>query len=234
MHFESPRLLRLKRRGGSVDTYLALNQPWIRELGLATVLDIGANTGQYALTAREVFPSARIISFEPLPDCFAELTRRMKSDPNFTALNIGLGDTPGELNIQRNEFSPASSFLPLNDTHKTAFDFARRTQPVAVRVERLDDVAKKLALVSPYLAKLDVQGFEDRVIRGGETTLRGAALLIVEMAYEPLYDGQPLFREVYDQICALGFAYRGALDQLHCPRTGKLLQADGVFMKIKT
>ena len=233
MMLESPRLLKLRMSGGSgaVDTFLALNQPWIRDLQLNSVLDIGANSGQYALSARAALPHARIISFEPLPDCYTELSRRMKSDPNFTALNVGLGDQPGELQIQRNEFSPASSFLTLNETHKNAFAFAQRTQPITVKVERLDDLARNLALTAPYMAKIDVQGYEDRVLRGGEATLRGATLLIVEMSYEPLYAGQPLFDQILKQVCAMGFVFRGAMDQLHCPKTGKLLQADGVFLR---
>jgi FkbM family methyltransferase len=231
---ENPRLFSLRRCGGSVDIFLEFDHLWFHELRINTVLDIGANTGQFALSIRALLPHARIISFEPLPDCFAELQRRMNGDAHFSALNVGLGDTSGDMNIERNEFSPASSFLPLNASHKAAFTFAQKTQPVAVKIAKLDDLAPSLTLATPYMAKIDVQGFEDRVIRGGEQTLRNADLLVIELSYEALYAGQPLFNVVYAQILKMDFEFRGTLGQLHCPRTGKLLQGDGIFVKIKT
>ena len=230
---ENPRLISLRRRGGSVDIYLELDHDWFHELCLKTVLDIGANTGQFALGIRALLPDVRIVSFEPLPDCFAELQRRTQGDARFAAYNLGLGDTNGDVTIERNEFSPASSFLPLSASHKAAFAFAQRTVPVVVKIAKLDDLAGSLALAPPYMVKIDVQGFEDRVIRGGEQTLRKAELLLVEMSYEALYTGQPLFNDVYAQILQMGFEFRGMLSQLHCPLTGKLLQGDGIFVKIK-
>jgi len=197
---ERPHLLRVRLRGGSgaASTAAELDRPWLRDLRFATILDIGANTGQFAIAARAVFPSARILSFEPLGDCCVKLKALMRGDANFEAFQLALGDSRGELQFERNEFSPASSFLPLNQRHKEAFEFAQKTQAVAVVVERLDDLAPKLNLAEPILAKLDVQGYEDRVLRGGAQTFRRASVLLVEMSYEPLYEKQMLF----DEMCA--------------------------------
>ena len=229
---ENPRLLRVRWRGGSVSTAVDLDQPWLREFRFATILDIGANTGQFAIAARAVFPMACIVSFEPLADCCEKLKAAMRGDAKFEALNVALGDTPGALNFEHNEFSPASSFLPLNAAHKDAFEFARETTKVTVKVERLDDLAPKLNLAEPFMAKIDVQGYEDRVLHGGEKTLRRAAALLVEMSYEPLYDGQVLFDGIHALIGGMGFTYRGALDLFHCPKTGRVLQENGIFTKM--
>src|SRR5207244_3154639 len=96
---ESPRLWRVRLRGGSgaLSTAQELNQPWLREFRFATILDIGANTGQFALAARAIFPASRIVSFEPLDDCCQRLRASLRGDPNFEAFNAALGEARGEL-----------------------------------------------------------------------------------------------------------------------------------------
>src|SRR6266545_4588510 len=103
-YIENPYLYALRRRGVMVDTYQELNQPWFHALNVTTVLDIGANTGPFAVTMNALLPNARIYSFEPLPDCFEALQVRMKDVQGFTALNIALGEQTGDLAFQRNAY----------------------------------------------------------------------------------------------------------------------------------
>src|SRR5258705_4321349 len=91
---------------------------WLRAIGINTILDIGANTGQFAQRIRRVLPDAMIYSFEPLPDCFEQLKGNLASCVNFRAFNFALGDRTGELMFQRNEYSPSSSFLRMADLHR--------------------------------------------------------------------------------------------------------------------
>src|SRR5437667_2027161 len=74
---ENPRLIALRRHAGLLGTFKELNQPWLTSRNIATVLDIGAHTGLFAITIRTVFPNAQIYCFEPLPDCFESLQARM-------------------------------------------------------------------------------------------------------------------------------------------------------------
>ena len=58
---------------------MARRDTWLSELGIATVLDVGANHGESALGATiEKVPAARIISFEPLPDSYAAMEANLK------------------------------------------------------------------------------------------------------------------------------------------------------------
>ena len=75
---------------GKLDEALWLNQPWFQSLHIATVLDIGANTGQFSAMIRIVLPRAYIHAFEPLPDCYDRLKKRMAGDARFTAHNLAL------------------------------------------------------------------------------------------------------------------------------------------------
>jgi FkbM family methyltransferase len=205
---------------------------WLKKLDIRTVLDVGANGGGFAADIHATLPSAAIYSFEPLRDCYAQLVNTMKDVRSFRAFDFALGDETLQTTIHRSSFSPSSSLLPMADVHKQAFPFTNEGWvSESVRMRRLDDVADELNLVDNILIKIDVQGFEDRVIRGGWNTVRRAKLLIVEVSFERLYQGQPLFDEIYDTLREAGFTYRGATGQLLSPIDGAVLQADGIFLK---
>jgi FkbM family methyltransferase len=214
-------------RGGGVPA----ERRWLRDLGVRTALDIGANTGQFARELRALYPSAMVYSFEPLPDCFAELTHAFRGDPRFRAFNVALGDAPGEVTMHRSAYAPSSSLLAMGEGHKRAFPHTAKEQPQTVRVERLDDLAEGLTLEDPLLVKMDVQGFEDRVLAGGRAVLSRAAVVLTELSVEPLYEGQVLFDGLYRALVELGFRYRGNLNQLHSPEDGRVLQVDGIFTR---
>src|SRR6185436_10761859 len=103
-----PRFIGPRLRGGLVSTIQTFDKPWLHELNPKTVLDIGANTGQFAVPINALLPRTHILSFEPLPDCFEQLKRNMAPAAKFTALNYGLGDVRGEFPFERNAFAASS------------------------------------------------------------------------------------------------------------------------------
>ena len=108
----------------------------------------------------------------------------------------------------------------------------KESKEVKVKIERLDDLMRTTKFDGPTLIKIDVQGFEDQVIKGLPETLRRADLLIVEASFRTLYDGQPLFDDIYALMRENGFKFVGIQDYLADPRDGQILQIDGVFEKI--
>lgn len=231
-YLNQPHLIPLRRQGVMVDTFLRLNQPWFREQEFATILDIGANEGNFALTLHNVLPKAQIFSFEPLPECFERLQARMAGIPNFAAFNIGLGDQQSELPFQRNVYSSSSSFLTMTDTHKSAFPQASQSQTIKVPIETLDQVATRIHIARPLLVKVDVQGYEERVLRGGKQTISHADLIFIETSFASLYEGQLLFDGIYAMLTEWGFKYGGSLEQHVDRQTGKVLQEDSVFYRV--
>jgi hypothetical protein len=81
----------------------------------------------------------------------------------------------------------------------------------------------------PWGPGVDVQGFEETVLRGGPRTLERVDYVIVEVSFWPLYVGQASFHDIYALLRGLGFAYMGNLDQLLSPMDGRILQADALF-----
>ena len=203
---------------------------WMQKLGIDTILDIGANVGQFAAEARRAFPDAYIYSFEPLSDCYRQLSRAHAHDPLFTSANIALSDVEGEVEFHRSRSSPSSSLLPMASLHKTAFPTTAAETIVKVRCRRLDGVALELRIGTHLLVKMDVQGAEDRVIRGGRETIRRADVIITETSFFELYSGQPLFREIFDTIVEEGFRYVGTSGILTSPADGLNLSEDSLFL----
>jgi FkbM family methyltransferase len=203
---------------------------WLRNLRCRTVLDIGANTGQFAEFARELFPDADIHSFEPLPDCYAALEARVAGRPKFFTYPCALGETTAVAPMYRSNFTAASSLLPRTSRCEKAYPFTAGGDVVDIPVRRLDDVIAPSSLVPPLFVKVDVQGYELGVIAGGRRTIAAAHVLLVETSFERLYEGQPLFGDVLAVLSGLGFAYGGTLEHHLDPSDGRMLQADAVFL----
>jgi FkbM family methyltransferase len=204
---------------------------WVRKHDIGTVLDVGANTGQFASYIHTLLPNARIYSFEPLADCYGELVRRMGNVPGFRAFNLALGDTNGTAMMQRNEFSPSSSLLSMETLHKNAFPHTERTQTEEVQIRRLDELKGDIEIVDNVLIKMDVQGSEDKVIKGGRELMPRASVLIIETTFYPLYQGQALFDDIYDMLRQDGFVFMGCEGAIRDPRDGVILQCDSIFLR---
>lgn len=206
---------------------------WLSRLPIRTVLDIGANIGQSAIFYHGLFPDARIYSFEPIGHCYAELKRRVSDIRVASAFNLALGDTHGVTTLYRSASAGSSSLLPMEDLHYRAFPSTRPAGEEQVRVARLDDLAGDLTLEDDILMKIDVQGYEDKVLAGGQSVLERARLVITEVSFQELYRGQTLFNDINRQLEGAGFRYMGSMKQMLSPLDGGVLQADAVFLRAK-
>jgi len=199
-------------------------------MSIGTVIDIGANIGQFAIKARRMFPDSQIYSFEPLSGCFAKLVNVLGNDPKFHPVRCAIGAREAMLVIHESSFDQASSFLAVSDLQVRAFPHTRPKTDETVPVRRLDDVLNQV-LAPDVLLKLDVQGFEAQVLDGAPRVLSEARVVISEVAFAPMYEGQPLFGEIYDRLIEAGLRLHGVLDQLPDPRDGRILQADAIFVR---
>ena len=206
---------------------------WLKGKDIHTIFDVGANTGQFASQFHQFFPNAEIYSFEPLENCYNQLLKRMGHVPKFHAFNFALGDKAGKTKIHHNNFSPSSSLLPMEELHKKAFPHTDKVLIEEIDIRCLDDVTENLCIKDNVLIKIDVQGFEDKVILGGEKLISRASVLILETSFQPLYKGQPLFDDIYEMLKQKGFVYSGTEHTIRNPNDGSILQCDSVFCKVK-
>jgi FkbM family methyltransferase len=204
---------------------------WLKDSNICTVIDIGANVGQFARDILKAFPDVQVYSFEPLQDCYSEIRKLCRHYENWEAFPFALGEKEERVEMFRSGFAPSSSLLKMTGRHKELFPHTANISSETVNIKRLDDVARALNLKEEVLVKIDVQGFEDRVIRGGQNTLRRAKVILTEVSFEKLYEGQSDFHTVYNLLYQLGFQFAGFEDQLRDPQTSVPIQADAIFTR---
>lgn len=197
-------------------------------LAFSTILDGGANEGQFARAAAETYPEAQVLSFEPLPDLAAQVRQHLADCPQVQVHATALGSHDGTLTFYRNAYSLASSALPLEDGSENVFPHLRQLQPVEVPVARLDTLLRDEPLPSPVLLKLDLQGFELEALKGAVETLQRTDYVLLEASFEQVYQGEPLFDELYAFLRQAGFRFLQPLDVLE-GATGEIVQMDVLF-----
>jgi FkbM family methyltransferase len=199
-------------------------------LGIDLVIDVGANRGQFATEIRRNGYTGRIVSIEPLVAPYEELSRLAARDERWAVIRSAVGPRTGAatMHVAANA-GASSSLLPMLDLLARAAPQVSYIADERVEVATLDD------LVQPHgneldkvFTKLDVQGYELRVLEGGSATLDRSSLVQVEMSLLPLYETAPTFREVLEFMEQRGFLLIG-LEPGFADRTGVLLQADGLF-----
>jgi len=206
---------------------------WLQDFGIKTVIDVGANVGQFALMIHKIINDAAIYSFEPINECYMELVNKKDRINNLKCFNLALGSETREGVINRNEFLPSSSLLAMESLHKEAFPYTAKTYQEKINITSLDKIHNEIDWVQKILLKIDVQGYELEVLEGAKNSLNSIDLIIVETTFLKLYKRQPLFEDVYDFLYSRSFQYKGNFDQITNPNTGRILQADAIFVKQK-
>lgn len=204
---------------------------WLVKYDFKTIVDVGANEGQFSEKARTLFPNAAIYAFEPLPDSFQKLQTNFTGDNLFHGFKMGVGDNKSSQQIHLNESSASSSLLPMGNLHKQVFEEAQEIKSIEINIDTLDNLLSAQDLQLPLLLKVDVQGYEDKVLRGATNILSIAQVIIIELTFKELYNGQPLFDDIYKTLTGYGYRFYGVIEQLTNPKTNEILQADGVFIK---
>jgi FkbM family methyltransferase len=202
----------------------------VREQQIDLVVDVGANAGQWARELRAVGYGGAIVSFEPLAAAYAELEEAAAGDAAWSTRRLALGDATGEaeLHVAGND-GASSSLLEMGPAHLQAAPAARYVGTERVPVARLDDV--ELLPVERLFLKLDVQGAERAVLAGARETLLRVRVVECELSLVELYEGQALLEEQLALLREAGFAPWSLQGSFADPSSGRLLQADGIFVR---
>jgi FkbM family methyltransferase len=201
--------------------------------GIDLVLDVGANKGQFGCSLREeIGYRGRIVSFEPLSEAFAHLSRIAAADAGWSCHNFALGNVTGSATINLSANSHSSSFLSVNERTLELEPSVAHVGRESVKLRRLDDVFAEVVRPgeTPYL-KIDVQGYEIEVLKGGRNVLGRFPLIQLETSFFPVYKKESLIGEVIQFLAALGFRVVSFEPGWDDPRTGEMLQADLIFAR---
>jgi FkbM family methyltransferase len=203
------------------------HEPLLKSLSVATVVDIGANRGQFALVSRHCFPQARIISFEPLAEPAAKFRGALANDPRVTLHEVAVGPAAGAATMHVAAEDDSSSLLPITELQHTISG----TREVATRTIQIEPLSSRVTadeLQAPALLKIDVQGYELSTLEGCGPLLHKFAYVYVECSFVELYAGQALAGDVIAYLAGYGFALSGTYN-VQYDRRGRAVQADMLF-----
>lgn len=153
-------------------------QPLAQTFRAGLALDIGANIGNHALFFSERFRALH--AFEPHPATFHLLAFNARLVGNVTAHHFGLGSEPGVLRLNEDADNMGASSI--------RYAPAAGAGAVDIEVRRLDDLG--LPLDGLCFMKIDVEGFELQVLRGGMQTISAhQPVIVLEQLERDFTDG---------------------------------------------
>ena len=177
----------------------------VRELRIETVLDVGANVGQYASELRRSGFRGAIHSFEPGGDAFATLAKTAEGDLSWKTHHKALAAEPGSATLQ--SWPSGSIFASLQQPVVGMVEMLGQPQAETVTTQRLDAWLAQHLDVDPdrTLLKVDVQGSERDVLAGAGKMLGRFALIEVEAPLVELYAGEASLPELLTLLSDAGF-----------------------------
>jgi FkbM family methyltransferase len=199
-------------------------------LTVDTIVDIGANRGQFALCARKLFPHAQIFSFEPLQAPAAVFRGVFFGDPNVRLFNVAIASESGTASMHVSRWDGSSSLLPIAAAQNEHFPFTAESGRETVATARLGDCLGEAETTGTALLKIDVQGFELVALKGCESLLPRFKYVYVEASFIELYVGQALAGEVVAYLLSKNFELI-CVANLSTGTSTRPIQADFLFMR---
>lgn len=199
----------------------------LHKYGIDTIVDIGANEGQFVGKMRSAGFRGQVISFEPIGAVHGRLRAKAQRDRRWTvAPRMALGDHNGEIEINVYPDTSLSSALPL----LTEGGNARRE---TVPVRRLDDVAEEMGIDGAgILLKVDVQGLEKAVFAGAPDFLSRVKAIFLEVSLIPVYEGETSYLEMLSWLRDRGFNAVYFAPVLNRQRLGEAYQMDALLVRL--
>lgn len=202
-------------------------------LNFHTVIDIGANRGQFSLISRKCFPKAQIHLFEPLSKLTDQLKVMFRKDNNIYIHCRAIGRAEGESIFHVSQQDDSSSLLPIGKAQIALFPGTDEREQQMIKISPLDSVLHAKDIVPPALLKLDVQGFELEALRGCESLIKQFQYVYCECSFVELYEEQALADEVIHFLHSHNFKITGVYNVFY-DKKGASIQTDILFKAKKT
>jgi FkbM family methyltransferase len=179
-----------------------------RDFGV--IFDVGANVGQTAVELVQFFPRASIHCFEPASEPFQSLKTRARPWANVTVHRLALGDEVAERPMR-----VATGIASEQNTLVLAADAAHGSEAAeTVTVETLDNFCVRHEVARLNLLKMDVQGWELNVLRGGRALLNEGRIdfILTEAAFDIDNGSMVNFCDIHKELHCAGFVVSGFYD----------------------
>lgn len=149
-------------------------------LANGVVLDVGANSGSYAAELRRVAPDARILAFEPHPRTFEQLRARLEGC-RVEMNQIALGEEEGAMELYDFADADGSTQASLSRASVGLYTNDVVAHPVAVKT--LDGILAENRIDRVALLKVDTEGFDIKVLRGGRAAIDAKRIALIQFEF---------------------------------------------------
>jgi FkbM family methyltransferase len=195
-----------------------------------TVLDVGANRGQYAGKLRSAGYRGRIISFEPLTEPHDVLQRASARDESWIVhprSAVGAGSGSVTVNVYGDDSLSSPRTLLSGKKASSALHHTEICPLISI-----DQVfADYMSGGQRVLMKVDVQGFERDVLQGAENALRDIHGIQIELSLSTMYEGEAGYLEIMNSLNDLGFKPVFFLPVTNRQRLGEMKQIDALLFR---
>jgi FkbM family methyltransferase len=223
----------LKLFGLRIGKFRVEKQIALNGLDIDYVIDVGANSGQFARAIRDKGFKGFIYSYEPLLDAHKELVTNSLSDPKWIVhppAACGAKDGKSSINIAGN--SASSSIKDMLPSHLFAAPNSQTIGKQDVELVTIDSQIKRWKEVNGAIfLKIDTQGYEEEVLAGAALTLQIVEAVQIELSLVELYHGQKLYSYFLDFFTKRDFQLFDVIPGFFNPQIGQLLQLDVIFVK---
>lgn len=200
------------------------------EKTLDIVIDVGANLGEWSVAIATLLDPKKIIAYEPIPEVFTQLISNTKDYNHILCKQSAIGSFIGNIDLNVFKSHQLSSVLNLQDRGYDIHGIIEDSPKIVnVPVTTLDD---DLAVYDDIaILKVDVQGYEAEVFKGGQQVLNKTRILIIEIFYQPYYDGALAFGDLFNVITSLAPMKLLGISEPHCLPSGIPIWADAIFTR---
>lgn len=195
----------------------------LKKLGFypKTILDIGAYEGNWALEISNIFPKSPILMIEGQANKKSILSEKSKTIPHSEYKIALLGAETKKVTF--NIYETASSvFTEDNET---------KAETAQIELQLLDNLVKGTKFEQVDFIKLDTQGYELEVLKGGAKTLQSAQMVLMEVSLLGIYKEAPLVDEVISFMKSHNFILYDICTLIRRPYDKALYQSDFLFIK---
>lgn len=133
------------------------------------VFDIGANIGVFTIFTANLAKNGLVYAFEPVTDIFRILEKNTFFYKNIKIFKVGLGRENEKKKIFVRSWSPGDSTIDIDGTHRNSKSF---DQVEEIEIITLDDFVDKNRINKIDFIKIDVEGYEFNVLKGGVNSLK--------------------------------------------------------------